>query len=366
MSTLNIIYRGSRSTFLSHAELENNFTELENRKVVKAGSIALFRAGPTSLRDSDPQAREAGNFRINTDDNICEWYSYKPGDTKWERINQNGYTGSGAIGYNGSVGDPGSTGAGGDQGPQGYTGSRGPTGATGAQGPKGPNGIQGPQGPQGPAGSIPSNAAKYVQTNTGSPYSLFFNTTNTEIGTSTNSNVAGLVLHGDGFVRSSTSGGPNLSIRRDDNNGTVLGHMLFGMSSFNANVAGLGINVAAGVHGFLALASSALGNTVCVFYTTSDYRSKYNLKIEKNLLNKLANVDMYNFNYIGKPKIELGFIAHEAAKEFPFAVSGEKDEVDKDGNPKYQQMDYKQMVPVLVGAVNELSDKIKELKSWLQ
>jgi hypothetical protein len=58
----------------------------------------------------------------------------------------------------------------------------------------------------------------------------------------------------------------------------------------------------------------------------------------------------------------LGFIAHEVAPHIPEAVEGEKDAVDDEGNPAYQSLAAAKMIPYLVGAVRDLSARIKELE----
>ncbi len=49
-----------------------------------------------------------------------------------------------------------------------------------------------------------------------------------------------------------------------------------------------------------------------------------------------------------------GFIAHELAEVAPQCVSGEKDAVDKDGNPIHQGIDTSFLVATLTCAIQEL------------
>jgi hypothetical protein len=58
-----------------------------------------------------------------------------------------------------------------------------------------------------------------------------------------------------------------------------------------------------------------------------------------------------------------GFIAHELAEVLPYAVHGEKDGLDRDGNPSYQGVDYSKIVPSLVKAIQELNTKFEEYKA---
>ena len=60
-----------------------------------------------------------------------------------------------------------------------------------------------------------------------------------------------------------------------------------------------------------------------------------------------------------------GFIAHELAEVCPHAVTGEKDAVDADGNPKYQGIDTSFLVATLTAAIQELKAEVDSLKSQL-
>ena len=52
-----------------------------------------------------------------------------------------------------------------------------------------------------------------------------------------------------------------------------------------------------------------------------------------------------------------GFIAHELQAIVPDCVTGEKDAVDADGNPKYQGIDVSFLVATLTAAIQELAAK---------
>jgi hypothetical protein len=60
-----------------------------------------------------------------------------------------------------------------------------------------------------------------------------------------------------------------------------------------------------------------------------------------------------------------GFLAHEAQAVVPEAVTGEKDAVDADGNPKYQGIDQSKLVPLLTAALQEALTEIVSLKGRL-
>lgn len=71
--------------------------------------------------------------------------------------------------------------------------------------------------------------------------------------------------------------------------------------------------------------------------------------------------------YVGKMKgatIERPMlIAHEAQAVAPYAVTGTKDEVDADGNPKYQQMDASSLVPLLIAEIQSLRARVQTLEA---
>jgi len=56
-------------------------------------------------------------------------------------------------------------------------------------------------------------------------------------------------------------------------------------------------------------------------------------------------------------------IAHEAQEVAPYAVSGEKDAVDKDGKPIYQQIDVSSLVPLLIAEIQSLRQRVAELEA---
>lgn len=106
------------------------------------------------------------------------------------------------------------------------------------------------------------------------------------------------------------------------------------------------------------------GTSSTSFNTTSDYRLKENVAPLTNALNILEQVKPKSFNFIIEPDdVQHGFIAHELAEVLPYAVTGEKDAVDDEGNIRPQQVDYSKLTGLLVGAVQELSARVKELEN---
>ena len=130
---------------------------------------------------------------------------------------------------------------------------------------------------------------------------------------------------------------------------------------------------------------SILGsNTSTAFSTTSDYRLKENVVPMEGALDRVAQLKPSRFNFIADADtIVDGFLAHEVADIVPEAITGEKDATeeyevtpavfDDEGNvieeavmgtrPVYQGIDQSKLVPLLVGAIQELRAEIEQLKN---
>jgi hypothetical protein len=102
--------------------------------------------------------------------------------------------------------------------------------------------------------------------------------------------------------------------------------------------------------------------TVTTYSITSDYRLKQDLKDYKGL-ELISAIKTYDYEWKADNSRMYGVMAHELAEVLPYSVSGEKDELDKDGNPKMQGVDYSKLVPILVKAVQELEARIKQLEN---
>ena len=104
----------------------------------------------------------------------------------------------------------------------------------------------------------------------------------------------------------------------------------------------------------------------CLYQSYSDYRMKENVSELTGALDKVNNIQPKIFNYKEDTETTYqGFIAHELQEVVPQAVSGKKDEVNEDGTPKYQGVDNSHIVPLLVGAIQELKAEIELLKTQI-
>ena len=99
------------------------------------------------------------------------------------------------------------------------------------------------------------------------------------------------------------------------------------------------------------------------FNTSSDYRLKENVVEMTGALDRVSQLKPSRFNFIADSNTTVdGFLAHEVQEIVPEAITGEKDAIDKDGNPDYQGIDQSKLVPLLVAAIQELKAEIDELK----
>lgn len=100
---------------------------------------------------------------------------------------------------------------------------------------------------------------------------------------------------------------------------------------------------------------------------TSDYRAKDIIGDTSGALEKVSLMKVKD----AKLKWAEGeaypmFIAHELQEIAPWAVSGEKDAIDEDGNPQYQTVSYESLVATLTAAIQELKTEVDLLKAQLE
>ncbi|NBV30378.1 MAG: hypothetical protein EBR98_02325, partial [Chitinophagaceae bacterium] len=63
---------------------------------------------------------------------------------------------------------------------------------------------------------------------------------------------------------------------------------------------------------------------------------------------------------------EYGVMAHELQTELSYLVTGSKDEVDENGQPRIQRVNYAKLVPVLLRAIQEQQEMISELRLQIE
>ena len=111
-----------------------------------------------------------------------------------------------------------------------------------------------------------------------------------------------------------------------------------------------------GLQGYISYNGSNI-----VYATASDYRLKENIVAIQNPIDKVNQLNPVEYTWKSNNKKSSGFLAHELKEIIPNAVVGDKDEVNKQGEPVYQCVDYSLIVPTLVAAVKKLSEQNKNL-----
>ena len=110
---------------------------------------------------------------------------------------------------------------------------------------------------------------------------------------------------------------------------------------------------------------TSFGNTYYANY--SDYRLKDNVTPLANASDIVSNLKPISYTMRYSPEAtHLGFLAHELQEHVPSAVGGQKDEVDDEGNPVYQNVDLSKVVPVLTAALKEALTTISELTARIE
>jgi hypothetical protein len=187
-----------------------------------------------------------------------------------------------------------------------------------------------------PAGSRTVDRRVPRMTITGDGACLF-GTTSEFVWNGSNGSGAGIFQDGFGtFVRTNN---PAMNVRRLSSDGTA---MIFGRNATDVG-------------------NISVTTTATAYNTASDYRLKENLTPVAGALARINSLPVWRFNFIGDDKIVDGFMAHEAQAVVPESVTGQKDEVDGEGDPVYQGIDQAKLVPLLFAAVQELSAQVTAL-----
>jgi len=100
------------------------------------------------------------------------------------------------------------------------------------------------------------------------------------------------------------------------------------------------------------------GLTNTQYNTSSDYRLKENILPMTGALNKVSALKPCTYTWKLTGAESQGFIAHELQEICPDAVTGEKDEVDAEGNIVSQGIDTSFLVATLTAAIQELNAKV--------
>ena len=104
------------------------------------------------------------------------------------------------------------------------------------------------------------------------------------------------------------------------------------------------------------------GGANVLYNTSSDRRLKEDYQ-DFNGIDLIKNIKAYDFKWKDTDHRNYGVIADELKEIIPSIVSGIKDEKYEDGRDKYMAVDYGQLTPILIKAIQELKAEIDELKN---
>lgn len=97
------------------------------------------------------------------------------------------------------------------------------------------------------------------------------------------------------------------------------------------------------------------GTTTSTIFTTSDYRIKENIKLLDNTY-ITDNLNPIKYTNKQNSRTEIGFLAHELEKEYPYLVSGEKD------GETLQSVNYIGLIGILVNEIKLLKARVEILE----
>ena len=118
-------------------------------------------------------------------------------------------------------------------------------------------------------------------------------------------------------------------------------------------------------HGVIySSAGGITGNASTYWTTVSDRRIKSNIEFASNEIcfENVKNIDLYNFNYIGKDNKQYGFIAQEVAKYYPKAIKTESKKINEVVIDDLMSLDLSQINYTLFGAVKHVFNEIDDIK----
>jgi hypothetical protein len=207
-----------------------------------------------------------------------------------------------------------------------------------------------------------ANLGGYIGAN-GADNMVFCNSSGTErMRIDSNSNLlVGTTLGGAGIgfdARLAVSSGGETAIIRSNAGGDA-----FCLRAWNTGTSGNNLFIGFGTEASYTGRGSITYNRgagVVAYNVTSDYRAKDIISPVLNSGEIIDSVPVYMGKMKGATQARPMFIAHETPD---YAHTGEKDAVDKDGNPVYQQMDASSLVPVLWAEIQSLRKRVAQLES---
>jgi hypothetical protein len=110
-------------------------------------------------------------------------------------------------------------------------------------------------------------------------------------------------------------------------------------------------------HNGTAVGGIGMVGATTAYYTSSDYRLKQGIEPMTEAVERLSKLRPSTFAFKSDPdRVVDGLIAHEVQEVCPYAVSGERD------GEEMQLLDNSKLVPLLIGAVQELVRRVELLE----
>ena len=97
----------------------------------------------------------------------------------------------------------------------------------------------------------------------------------------------------------------------------------------------------------------------------SDYRLKEDSQ-DFDALSVVNAMSAYDFAWKATGEREYGFMAHEVQSVMPYLVTGQKDQVDENGQPVIQRVNYAKLTPVLLKAIQQQQAVIEQLQQQME
>ena len=122
----------------------------------------------------------------------------------------------------------------------------------------------------------------------------------------------------------------------------------------------------ADIGGFSQASATTVDCNAANVTAPSDYRLKHDITDLEGSLSRVCALRPRSYIWNCSHRCTRGgdgFIAHELAEVIPACVFGEKDAVDADGEPVYQRVDVQKIIVHLVGAIQELSQRLATLEA---
>jgi uncharacterized protein YaiE (UPF0345 family) len=201
--------------------------------------------------------------------------------------------------------------------------------------------------------------------------------------------VGQVAMNGNTFEIRATTSNPlafytnNTERARIDSNGNLLVNRTSAYNDGSIGTPSLQVNGVVGARAAAAFISNGTGSVNIIgfvnpngtvgainvsgsgttYVTSSDYRLKHDIQPMTGALAKVAALKPVTYKWNADDSQSQGFIAHELQEVVPECVTGEKDAVDTDGQPKYQGIDTSFLVATLTAAIQEQQAIIEQLKA---